>query len=184
MIAALDSVAANLDRAGNDVAQLFAGCNAELRLYEIDTGDHLRHRMLDLDARVHFDEVQLAVFIHQKLDGAGVHIADVFQALFQRRADLFAHLRRDLQRRRFLDHLLMAALDGALALAQRKNVAVLIGEDLKFDVAWALDKLLHVEVAVAEGILRFCAGGAEKIRQLFRACEQCACRARRRLRKP
>jgi hypothetical protein len=28
--------------------------------------------MLHLDARVHLDEVELAVFVHQELDGAGV----------------------------------------------------------------------------------------------------------------
>ncbi len=53
---------------------------------------------------------------------------------------------------RFFDQLLMAALDGALALEERGHVAVLVGQHLELDVARLLDELLHVELAVAEGV--------------------------------
>ena len=42
-----------------NVAEALAGCDAELRLDEIDAGDGFGDRVLDLDARVHLDEVQL-----------------------------------------------------------------------------------------------------------------------------
>ncbi len=93
--------------------------------------------MLHLDARIHLDEVELAVFVHQELDGAGVLIADFGETAAERPADFFAHLRRDLQRRSLFDQLLMTALDGALALKERCNVAMLIGQHLKLDVARA-----------------------------------------------
>ena len=48
----------------------------------------------------------------------------------------------------------MAALDGALALKERDHVAVFVGENLELDVARLLDELLHVELAVAEGVGR------------------------------
>ena len=54
-----------------------------LRLHQIDAGDHLRDRMLHLDARVHLDEVKTAVLIHQELDGAGIHIADFARDILQ-----------------------------------------------------------------------------------------------------
>ena len=48
----------------------------------------------------------------------------------------------------------MTPLDGAFALAQNLDVAVLIGQHLKFDVPRALDQLLHVNVAAGK-----CRGG-------------------------
>ena len=46
-----------------------AGRNHDLRFDEIDSSDCFRDGMFHLDAGVHFDEVQIALFIHQKLDG-------------------------------------------------------------------------------------------------------------------
>ena len=45
----------------------------------------------------------------------------------------------------------MAALDGAFALAQNLDVAVLVGQHLELDVARRLDELLHVDVGRREG---------------------------------
>src|SRR3546814_15740083 len=56
----------------------------------------------------------------------------LFRALF---AHGLAHLFGHEGRRRFLDHLLVAALDAALALVEIEDVAVLVSEDLDLDVA-------------------------------------------------
>ncbi len=69
-------------------------------------------------------------------------------------------------RRRFFHQLLMAALDAALALAQADHVAVLVGQHLELDVARALDELLHVEIAVAEGRRRLGLRRVKEIGQL------------------
>jgi hypothetical protein len=79
---ALDRMAAELDVALAE-AQLLAGGDADLLLDDVDAGDHLGHRMLDLDARVHLDEVELAVLV-QELERAGAAIADLRQASAQR----------------------------------------------------------------------------------------------------
>ena len=47
----------------------------QLRLDQIDAGDQLGDRMLDLDARIHLDEVELAVLV-EELERAGAAIAD------------------------------------------------------------------------------------------------------------
>ena len=57
------------------------------------------------------------------------------------------------RRRALLHELLVAALDGALALAEGDHVAVGVGEDLDLDVVGRGDELLHVALAVAEGRL-------------------------------
>jgi len=44
---------------------------------EIDAGDHFGHRMLDLEPRVHFEEIKPAIIgRQQELHCAGSHIAD------------------------------------------------------------------------------------------------------------
>ena len=51
----------------------------QLRAHQIEAGDGLGHRMLDLQARVHLEEVELrlvALALEQELDRAGVHVAD------------------------------------------------------------------------------------------------------------
>ena len=41
----------------------FAGCDRELRFDDVDARDELGDGVLDLDARVHLDEEELAVLI-------------------------------------------------------------------------------------------------------------------------
>ena len=92
--------------------------------------------MLDLQPRVHLEEVEPAVLVEQELDRAGVGVAD-------RRAPRPPPPRScaarssgvDGERRRLLDDLLMPALDRAFALDERQHRAVLIAEQLHLDVA-------------------------------------------------
>ena len=58
--------------------------------------------------------------------------------------------RRQRRRRRFFDDLLMTPLDGAFALEQVHDVAVIVGEHLDLDVPRPLDEALDVQRAVAE----------------------------------
>ncbi len=49
--------------------------DADLRLHDVDAGRALRDRVLDLDARVDLDEVELAgVGVLQELHRAGVEV--------------------------------------------------------------------------------------------------------------
>ena len=70
-----------------------AGGDADLLDDEVDAGDHLGHRMLDLQARVHLDEVELAVLV-EELDRAGAAVAELLHGLGDGRADLLARARR------------------------------------------------------------------------------------------
>ena len=89
--------------------------------------------MFDLHARVHLNEVKLAVLV-QKLEGAGAAVADFAAGVGAALADLVAQFLRQSRRRALLDHLLVPALERAVALAQMNRVAVLVGQHLDFDV--------------------------------------------------
>lgn len=57
----------------------------------------------------------------------------------------------------------MAALDGAFALTQVNQVAVVVAQNLNLDVPRFQDQLFDVDFAVAEGMERF-TGGIPKSR--------------------
>jgi hypothetical protein len=103
--------------------------------------------MLDLDAGVHLDEVELAILI-EKLEGARAAIADPLAGVHAGLADAAALRRRDAGRGRFLDDFLMAALHGAVALAQMNGVAVGVGQHLDFDMAGMIQIFFHVHVGL------------------------------------
>ena len=128
--------------------------DADLRLHEIDAGDQLGDRVLDLQAGVHLQEVEVAVAVEQELAGAGVAVADGGGGLDRGLAHAAAQLGADHGRGRLLDHLLMPALEGALALAEGDHPAVEVAHHLDLDVARVDDVLLEVDRVVAEARAR------------------------------
>ena len=150
--AALDGPALALDL-GLRERQLLAGGHADHELDEIEAGDHLGDRMLDLQPRVHLEEVEPAIGAHDEFHRAGrlvVHrLGERHRLLAHRLAGGVVEERR----RRLLDHLLVAALDRALALPQVDDVAVRIAQHLDLDVARLLDEFLDEDAIVAEARL-------------------------------
>src|SRR3546814_14246049 len=58
------------------VAERLAGGDAQLLVDQIDAGDFFGHRVFDLQARVHFQEVELSALAEDEFDGAGVAVAN------------------------------------------------------------------------------------------------------------
>jgi hypothetical protein len=131
-----------------------AGRDPDLLLDDVDAGYHLGNRVLYLEPRVHLEEVEVDVLVHQELDRSGPFVlcrpCGVDRHLPHRRPDLGG----DDHRRGLLDHLLVPPLDGTLPLAQMHVVPVLVAEELDFHVARLLDVFLDVDRVVAEGGLR------------------------------
>ena len=153
------------------VSEGLAGGDAQLRLDEVDVGDFLGDGVLDLDARVHFDEHVLAGTlpdrVDEEFDGAGVDVVQRLRELHgvavERLPDTFVQVwgRRD------LNHLLVAALDGAVALEEVHDVALGVGQDLDLDVPGAQDGLLEEHGGVAERGVRFAHGGLQGLGERF-----------------
>ena len=64
--------------------QWIAVREADLLAHEIETGHHLGHRVLDLDARVHLHEVEAAVLVEQELESTHVRVTDGSTPFFRR----------------------------------------------------------------------------------------------------
>jgi hypothetical protein len=90
---------------------------------------------------------------------------------FGQRHRLLAHgLARgvaDEGRRRLLNHLLVAALNRALALVQIHHVAKAVAQHLDLDMARLLDKLLDEDAVVAKAVARFVLAGGKAFQRLF-----------------
>ncbi len=117
--------------------------------------------MLNLDAGVDLDEVEVVVGVDEEFAGAGVHVARGFGQSDRGFAQLGAHRERE-RRRGFFDELLMAALERAVAIPAVDDIAVSVGQDLDFDVAGPVDELLEVDTRVFEGGLGLVAGALER----------------------
>ena len=75
-------------------------------------------------------------------------------------------------RRRFLDHLLVAPLHRAVALAEVDRVAMAVGEDLDLDVARLDERPLEDDFRIAEGALRLRPGAPQRRQKLPGAGDQ------------
>ena len=181
--AALDRPAVKLDVALFQGEPL-AGGDPDHLLDEVDAGDEFGNRMFNLEPRIHLQEEETPVLPGNELDGAGAVVADGLGE----RDRLLAHLRACLgieqRARRLLDDLLIAALDRAFALAEIDDIAVLVAENLDFDVARIGDELLDEHAVVAEARLRLGASARKSFLDLGAAvgdAHTLAAAARRRL---
>ena len=141
--------------------------DAELPFDQIERRNRLGHRMLDLKARVHLDEpervgAQPFGAVGNKLDRAGADITDGARRFDGGCAHPRAQLRRHAGRRRFLDHLLVAPLQRAVALAKMNDIAMAVGEHLDFDVARRGNVFLEQDPARAERRLCLANGAFER----------------------
>ena len=129
--------------------------NMDLRFHNVDAGHHLRDGVLDLDARVDLDEVELAgIGILQEFDRAGADIAGLAGDLQRIAAEFLAQRLAEIGSRGAFDDLLVAALDRAVTLEQMHGIAVRVAKHLHLDMAGALDQLLEIDLVLAEGGLR------------------------------
>ena len=138
------------------IAQRHTLSNQNLRPNNIDARDFFGHGMFDLNSWVDFDEIKLVgIGIDQEFDRAGVFVlhraADVQRRFAQRLPDFWI----EIWSRRYLDNFLMPTLYRAVSFEQVHQVAMLVTQQLDFDVASPLDELLDKNVRAAKRRERF-----------------------------
>src|SRR6266481_885795 len=130
--------------------------DSNLRLHQVDAGNHLRHGMLDLNARIYLDEVPLAgVHVVKEFDRAGVAVVGLAPDAQRRFAQFGAHASGQICSWRDLHDFLMTPLHGAIALPEMQQIAVVVGKNLHFDVPRARKKFLQENGGIAKGRARF-----------------------------
>ena len=135
-----------------------AGRDPDLLDDEIEPGDHLGDGVLDLEARVHFDEIELAVLV-QELDRADAAIGELAHRVGHGLADAHALVLVQRGRQRLLPELLVAPLQRAVALAEMDGVALAVAQHLDLDMAGMGEIFLEIDGVVAERGARLVARG-------------------------
>lgn len=122
--------------------------------------------MLDLEAGVHLDEIELAVFI-KELNRADAPVLELAHGHGDDLADFLAAF--GVQRRggRLFPDFLVAALQGTVALAQMNRVAAPVAKHLDFDVPGLSEVFFHIEGVVAEGSLCLGPGRGKRRVEVF-----------------
>src|SRR5207248_2655045 len=121
----------------------------ELRLDEIDPGDELRDRVLDLDPPVELEKVEVTAVEHE-LGCSGAAIVDRGRERDCCCAHPLAQVAVECRRGCLLEHLLVAPLHRALSLAERDHAPAAVAEQLDLDVSRTLHKALAEDGSVTE----------------------------------
>src|SRR5215468_1553633 len=121
--------------------------------------------MLDLEPRVHLEKVEAPLGVEQELHRPDAAVVERARHVERRARQSVTHWRVDRWRRAFLDHLLVPALQRALALEQMDGLAAAVARDLHLDVARPLEPLLEIERRVAEARERDAPGAVEAFPQ-------------------
>ena len=169
--AALERRAVHPDRllGDPDLGERLSGRDAHLGLHEVDVGDLLGHRVLDLDPRVHLDEHVLAGSLAHRVDeelhGAGVDVPDAPGERDGVAAQGVADRGVQVGRGRDLDDLLVPALYGAVALVQVHDLPRGVRQDLDLDVPRPQDGPLEEDRGVTERAVRLAHRCGEGLRE-------------------
>lgn len=127
-----------------------ASCDLNLCCYNIDTCDFLGDGVLDLDSGIDLDEVVAVLLVNQELSCTRIAVLDALRQPDGIGQNVVARLNRQILRRRNLNDLLVATLDGAITLVQMHNVSKVVTKKLDLNVLGLVEEALDEDSAVAE----------------------------------
>ena len=109
-------------------------CDPDLLLYQVKTCYALGNRMLNLQPGIHFQKVKVQLFIHQKLHRSCVAVPASLCNIDGSFAHFFPDFGSQNGGRRLFHYFLMPSLNAALSFKKVYGIAMIVGQDLKFDV--------------------------------------------------
>ena len=110
---------------------------------QVDSGHRLGHRMLDLQPRVDLEERGLAsAWVVDELNSARRAVGDRFRQRPRCRMQLRPNGIGQVRRGRLFDHLLVAALQRTVTVAERYDAAGTVAEDLNLHMSGVFDVTL------------------------------------------
>ena len=129
----------------------FARGHSNLHRNKVHARHTFRDGVLDLNSRIHFEEIELPPRIEQKLAGTRT---DIIDGLGRKHGSL-THRRAPLSRhpvgRRFFDKLLMPSLNRTFTLTEMKRVPMRIGHHLNFDMPRTDQAFFEIDRSVPKG---------------------------------
>jgi len=134
--------------------------NRDLFSHKIHTVTAFRNPVFNLKPGVDLNEIGCCIHIHQEFDRCQriiIHMLDQLdRILFEFAAKFIGHARPG--RRGNFDQFLMISLDRAVPFIKSKNIAVLIGGNLNFNMTHVGQQSFHEQFGIAERRLGKCRG--------------------------
>ena len=149
--------------------QLFqssTGGDLDLGCDNVDTCDLLGNGVLHLDTGVDLDEVVAVLLVDKELGGTSISIVDGLGEPDSILEDLIADIDWEVLCGRNLYHLLVSALDGAVTLVQVDDIAMIVTQELDFNMLGLVEESLDKDGAVSEGTLRLGCGSLKRLLEL------------------
>ena len=129
----LDGVA---ELGGAFAVESTAAGDEDLQLHQVDAGGDLGDRVLDLQPSIDLEEREdLLLRLVEVLDSAGAAVSGGADQVGRHASKVVGLLLGEQRRAGFLDHLLVSALDGAVAHSRCPDIAVVVGDHLDLDVS-------------------------------------------------
>ncbi|EJW92250.1 choline dehydrogenase [gut metagenome] len=135
--------------------QHLATCDTKLFLHQVDPYDFFRNGVFHLQTSIHFKEVEVAVLVHQEFDSTGtriVHSLGCCDRLFTHFLPQFGSQER---RRTFFHNLLVTALYRTFTFEQVNHIAVVVSQNLEFNMVRFFDEFFQVYGIVTKRRHRF-----------------------------
>ena len=145
--------------------------NAQLFADQIYPGNHFGYRMFHLQPGVHFQKVEGPAGIENKLDGPRTYVAACLGNANGGLPHLGTQFRRQNNRRRLFNDLLVPTLNAAFPFKQVDRVSVLVCQDLNFDVTRRSHVLFHKNRSVAKSRNRFVDGQMHLLFKIFQSVD-------------
>ena len=128
----------------------------DLTFHNVDIGDLLGHRMFYLNPRVDLNEVELLCFdVDQELHGSGAGVVDGFSDFQGGVQNAVPQCCAEIRGRSQLHDFLVTPLHGAVTFIQMHQIAMLIAQQLNFDMLCPADELFQKDFRTAERGSRF-----------------------------
>ena len=125
--------------------QGFSCCNADLCADEIKAGHCFSDSMLYLNARIDFHKIEFIIGkIQQKFHRTDIGVMDALGCFDGETSDAVTHVLRQSDGRRFFQQFLIAPLQRAFAFAEVQDFAIVVRDDLHFDMAGVFDVMFKV----------------------------------------
>ena len=145
-----------------------SGRDEDLRAHEIDAGDLLGHRVLDLDAGVHLNEEPLFfIYIVEKLDRAGIVVANALSQAHSGIAEVAPNALVESHGGRDLDNLLVAPLHRAVALVQMQHISVAIAQNLHLNMLRPWNVFFEEDSGISKRPPGLALGFIQQVDQIF-----------------
>ena len=139
--------------------------------------------MFHLDACIHLDEIKPST-VKKEFEGSCAAITDALAGLDAGATNFIALLGGDSRSGRLFDDFLVAALCGTVALPKMNGVAVLVSDDLDFNVAGLFQEFFQVDRGIAKSALSFLPRQLQRVAADVPRCAPPAYRGHRHRLKP